>query len=87
MKKLYRSEDNKIFAGIVGGIGEHFDIDPTLLRLIWLLILIFTGIVPGLIVYLIAIFIVPKKGDSVARVVEVEHTQKGTQEENMGESK
>ncbi|MBI4132782.1 MAG: PspC domain-containing protein [Candidatus Sungbacteria bacterium] len=63
MKKLYRSSSNKIFAGIIGGIGEYFDIDPVLLRLVWLLIVISSGIVPGVIVYLLAIYIVPKKSD------------------------
>ena len=61
MKMLYRSETNKIFAGIIGGIGECFDIDPTILRVLWLLVVVFTGFVPGLIVYIIAVFIVPKK--------------------------
>lgn len=61
MKKLYRSDNNKVFAGIIGGIGEYFDIDPVLLRILWLLILVSTGVIPGLIVYVIAMFIVPKK--------------------------
>lgn len=61
MKKLYKSRDNKIFAGVIGGIGEYFDIDPVLLRILWLIILVATGFFPGLIAYIIAIFIVPKK--------------------------
>jgi len=61
MKKLYRSDTNKVFAGIIGGIGEYFDVDPVLLRILWLLILAATGVIPGLIAYVIAIFIVPKK--------------------------
>ena len=61
MKKLYRSNTNKVFAGIIGGLGEYLDVDPVLLRVFWLLILAVTGLVPGLIVYLIATFIVPKK--------------------------
>ena len=36
IKKLYRSSENKTIAGIVGGVGEYFEIDPVLLRLIWL---------------------------------------------------
>ncbi len=60
-KNLYRSEKNRILAGIFGGLGEYFDIDPTVLRLGWLLVFIFTGIFPGLFAYLIAIFIVPNK--------------------------
>ena len=60
-KKLYRSKDNKILAGIIGGLGEYFDIDPTVLRLGWLLVFVFTGILPGLLAYIIAILIVPNK--------------------------
>ena len=60
MKKLYRSKTNKIFAGVIGGLGEYFDVDPTLLRLIWFIILVCTGIMPGTVVYIIAIFIIPK---------------------------
>lgn len=60
-KRLYRIRDNKIFAGVCAGLGEYFNIDPTLLRLIWTLVVIFTGLVPGVLVYILAIFIVPEK--------------------------
>jgi phage shock protein C len=60
-KNLYRSKKNRIFAGIFGGLGEYFDIDPTLLRLAWLLVFVFTGFFPGLLAYLVAIIIVPLK--------------------------
>jgi phage shock protein C len=60
-KKLYKSKDNKIFCGVIGGVGEYFDIDPVLLRVVWLLIVVFTGFFPGLIAYFVACLIVPKK--------------------------
>lgn len=60
-KKLYRSNTDKVFAGICGGLGEYFQMDSTLIRLIWLVIVVATGIFPGLIVYVLAIFIVPRK--------------------------
>ena len=60
-KKLYRSNTNKIFAGICGGLGEYLDIDPVPIRLLWLLIVVFSGVFPGLFVYIIAIFVVPKR--------------------------
>ena len=63
MKHLYRSKTNKVFAGICGGLGEYLNIDPVVLRLIWALIVIFTGIIPGVVVYIIAIFIIPNKKD------------------------
>ena len=58
-KKLYRSDTNKVFAGICGGIGEYYDIDPVIIRLVWMLVVILTGIFPGVVVYLIALFIIP----------------------------
>lgn len=60
-KKLYRSDKNKVFAGICGGMGEYFDVDPTVIRLFWLIIIILSGVFPGLVAYFLALFIVPKK--------------------------
>ena len=61
MKKLYRSKNNRIFAGIIGGVGEYFDVDPSALRLLWIFILVFTGFIPGIIAYIIAMFVIPKQ--------------------------
>jgi phage shock protein C len=74
MKHLYRSKQNRVFAGVVGGIGEYFDIDPTLLRVIWILILIFTGFFPGLIAYILAAIIIPEapRDDIGAKRVDAE---------------
>lgn len=58
-KKLYKSKDNKVFAGVIGGIGEYFNVDPVILRLAYLLITIFGAVAPGVIVYLFALLIVP----------------------------
>jgi len=60
-KRLYRSKNNRVIAGIFGGLGEYFDVDPVLLRLIWVLVTVFSGFFPGIIVYLLAIFLVPEK--------------------------
>ncbi len=58
-KKLYRSDENKIIFGICGGIGEYFDIDPVIIRLI-LIVLICLGF-SGLIAYIIAAFVIPRR--------------------------
>jgi phage shock protein C len=58
-KKLYRSRTNRVFAGVCGGLGEYFSVDATMLRLIWILVVVFTGLVPGVLVYIIAIFVIP----------------------------
>ncbi len=60
MKRLYRSNINKTISGVLGGVGEYFEIDPTLVRLTYLLLTFFTGIVPGIVGYLLAMAIVPK---------------------------
>jgi len=61
MNRLYKSNKNKVLAGVVGGIGEYFNIDPVILRIIWILLVAFSGFVPGIIAYLIAALIVPKR--------------------------
>lgn len=60
-KKLYRSQANKTFLGVCGGLGEYFDVDPTVIRLAWLLLVIFSGIFPGLIAYVFAALLIPKR--------------------------
>lgn len=61
MKKLYRSDKNKMVAGVFGGLGDYWDIDPTLLRLAWVAITLFTGIIPGIIAYIMAALIIPSE--------------------------
>lgn len=60
MKKIYKSKYNKVFCGVIGGLGEYFDVDPVLLRILWLAIVVFTGFFPGIVAYIIACLIVPK---------------------------
>lgn len=57
-KKLYRSDSEKMISGVCGGIAEYFNIDATIIRLLWA-ILAFSG--TGIIVYIIAAIIIPKK--------------------------
>lgn len=61
MKHLYRSETNKVLAGVLGGLGEYFNVDPVVLRLAFVFLLLVTAIVPGVIAYIAAVFIVPSK--------------------------
>ncbi len=59
-RRLMRSATDKKLAGICGGLGEYFEVDSTLVRLIWVLVVVFTGIFPGVIVYLLAWLIMPE---------------------------
>ena len=58
-KKLYRSKKNCVIGGVCGGIGEYFDIDPIIIRLLVVLIFFMGG--AGLIAYIIAWIIIPQK--------------------------
>ncbi len=58
-KKLYKSRTNRMLCGVCGGIGEYFNIDPTLIRLIFVVCL--CGLGTGLWVYIIAALIVPER--------------------------
>lgn len=55
-KKLYRSRKDYMIGGVCGGLGEYFDIDPTIIRLIAALALFIGG---GIIVYIIAWIVIP----------------------------
>lgn len=58
-QRLYRSQTNKVFAGVCGGLAEYFDVDPVVLRVLFVLMVLFGG--TGIVLYIAAIFIVPKK--------------------------
>ena len=60
MKRIYRSQVDKKIAGILGGLGELFDIDPTLLRLLFVFIGLATGIIPLVVAYLVGWIIIPR---------------------------
>jgi phage shock protein C len=59
MKRLYRSRTDRKIAGIFGGIGELYDLDPNLLRIIAVLLLLITGFFPVLFTYVVAWVIIP----------------------------
>ena len=58
MKKLYRNTKNAKIAGICSGVGDYFEIDPVIIRLLFLLGLFLGG---GLIVYIIGLIVIPVK--------------------------
>jgi phage shock protein C len=56
-RRLYKSRRNKIIDGVCGGVAEYFDVDPSIIRLIWVLVALMGG--TGFIAYLIAMIIMP----------------------------
>ncbi|HIW41718.1 MAG TPA: PspC domain-containing protein [Candidatus Mediterraneibacter vanvlietii] len=57
-KRLYRSRENKMLCGVCGGIGEYFNVDATLIRLLFVL---FGCTGSGIVAYIIAAIIIPDK--------------------------
>ncbi|MBV9323480.1 MAG: PspC domain-containing protein [Chloroflexi bacterium] len=57
--RIYRSQDERMLAGVAGGLAEYFDIDPTLVRLTWAIGTLVTGPV-ALLLYLICALIIPR---------------------------
>lgn len=58
-KKLYRSSTDIKLAGVCGGIAEYFDLDPTIVRLAWVLFVLFGG--SGILGYIIAWLVIPQR--------------------------
>ena len=58
-KKLYKIEEGKKLDGVCGGIAEYFDVDPTVIRLAWVIFSLCGG--SGLIAYIICAIIMPRK--------------------------
>ena len=61
-KKLYRSKTNKMLAGVCGGLGEYANLDPTIVRLLAVLIGLSGA---GLVAYLVCAVIIPEKPDDI----------------------
>lgn len=60
MKKLARSRQNKMIAGVCAGIAAYFNLDPTLVRIVYVLVSIFSIAFPGILVYIILWVIIPE---------------------------
>lgn len=57
-KRLYRSVRDKKLAGVCGGVAEYFNIDPTIVRILWLIFSLFYF--AGVVAYIIAVLVVPQ---------------------------
>jgi len=58
IRRLYRSRSNRILGGVCGGIGEYFNVDPTLIRLLWIIFGL-SGV--GVLAYVLAWMLIPER--------------------------
>ncbi|MDO8630072.1 MAG: PspC domain-containing protein [Phycisphaerales bacterium] len=61
VQRLRRSVADRWVAGVCGGIAEYFGLDPTLVRVIYALLAIFSAAFPGILVYLVLWFLIPER--------------------------
>lgn len=67
-RKLYRSRTDRMIWGVLGGLGQYFNVDPVIFRLIYVVLVIATGIMPGILLYIIATIVIPL--DPIVTVVD-----------------
>jgi phage shock protein C len=67
-KRLMRPRATRKIAGVCAGLAEYFDLDITLVRVLWLVITLFTGIIFGVIAYIVAWIVMPEEPEQVAVV-------------------
>ncbi len=67
--QLYRMRSDRMFLGIASGTARHFNLDPTVARLLWSLFIVFTGGI-GLVVYIILYFVLPDEPESTKEEAE-----------------
>lgn len=82
-KRLYRSQKEKVLFGVCGGLAEYFDIDPVLVRVVFVVIALMGGV--GVLAYLILWLVVPEKDNDIAAAQIIEETKKSFL--NMDEDK
>jgi phage shock protein C len=61
-KRLYRSKNNKVLAGVCGGLGEYFGVDPTIIRIVYAAISLIISplLLGGVVIYVIAAIVIPQ---------------------------
>lgn len=67
--KLYRSATDKMIGGVCGGLGEYFNVDPTVIRIVWVIIALLSfpaGLGIGAIAYGVSMFVIPRNPDEVS---------------------
>ncbi|MHC1605204.1 MAG: PspC domain-containing protein [Candidatus Methanofastidiosia archaeon] len=73
-KKLYRSRKNKVLGGVAGGLAEYFNIDPTLIRLLWIVFIFAAG--GGVLAYIVCWIIIPEEPQNSTTTQEKEKKTK-----------
>ena len=79
MKRLYRSKTNRKIAGICGGMAEYFELDPVLMRMLWL-----SFIIMGALVYVLGWIIIPENPSSETTLPDYKIFARSSQHKVLG---
>lgn len=60
-ERLYRSRTDRVFAGVCGGLAERLNVDPSLIRIAWVVLALATAIVPFVVLYVVMALIIPER--------------------------
>lgn len=63
-RRLYRSESDRMIAGVLGGLAGYLRIEPSLTRIAYVVFTVLTGFFPGILLYLVMMLIIPPEPDS-----------------------
>ena len=66
-KRIYRSDSNRVLAGVCGGVGEYFNIDPIIVRIVWVVFTFMGG--AGILGYLVAWVVIPARNSGGQRSI------------------
>jgi phage shock protein C len=64
--RLYRSRDDRIVGGVCAGLAERFDLDPSLVRILWAVLSLLSGLLPGAVLYVVMLIVVPEEPEGAA---------------------
>lgn len=78
IRRLYRSPTDSRLAGVCGGLGRYLRFDPVVVRLLWVAITLITGLIPGLLAYLVAWIIVPLEPQPMRAHAPADQPNEGT---------
>lgn len=59
-KKLYKNKDEGMFTGVLAGFSEYLSLEVTLVRILYILFVLITGFFPGILLYIVAMFVMPE---------------------------
>jgi phage shock protein C len=62
-KRLKRSQQERIIAGVCGGLAKYMNVDATIVRVIFVILTVFTAVIPGILIYLVMWIIIPKDSE------------------------